>query len=80
MHYTRELNVATLRQQYRMDTQYKTHRPAEYFGDLGAAFAPVAIGLASTTINTQPETATIVYASSDGGSRAALCLSANTPL
>jgi len=80
MHYTRELSVATLRQQYRMDAQYKTHRPAEYFGDLGAAFAPVAIGLASTTINTQPETATIVYASSDGGSRAALCLSANTPL
>jgi len=79
MHYTKELGVATLRQQHRMDAQYKTHRPTEYFGDLGAAFAPVAIGLASTTINTQPEMATLVYASSDGGSRAALCLSANNP-
>jgi len=80
MHYTRELSVATLRQQHRMSPQYKIHRPAEYFGDLGAAFAPIAIGLASATINTQPDMATVVYASSDNGPRAALCLSANHPL
>ncbi len=77
MHYTKELSVATLRQQHRMSTTRKIHRPAEFFGDLGAAFAPVAIGLASTVIQANPEMATLVYASSDGGSRAALCLSAN---
>jgi len=77
MHYTKELSVATLRQQHRMSATRKIHRPAEFFGDLGAAFAPVAIGLASTVIQANPEMAVLVYASSDGGSRAALCLSAN---
>lgn len=80
MHYTRELSVATLRQQHRMSSQCQIHRPAEFFGDLGAAFAPVAIGLASATIKAHPDRATLVYASSDSGRRAALCLSANIPI
>jgi len=77
MHYTKELSVALLRQQHRLNTHRKIYRPAEYFGDFGAAFAPVAIGLASATIQAYPEMATLVYASSDGGPRGALCLSAN---
>jgi len=77
MHYTRELSVATLRQQHRLHANRKIHRPAAFFGDLGAAFAPVAMGLASASIQKDPERATLVYAASDGGPRGAICLTAN---
>lgn len=72
MHYTKEVTVAMLRNQHKLSQNRKIIRPAEYFGDVGAAFAAVAIGLATV----DPKTATLVCASSDGGPRGAICLSA----
>ena len=76
MHYTKELTVARQRLQQRIAAGCKLYRPAEYFGDLGAAFAPVAIGLATVDIQAGGNQKTLVYASSDGGYRSALCLRA----
>lgn len=72
MHYTKEITVATLRNQHKLNPNRKIVRPAEYFGDIGAAFAAVAIGLATV----DPKSTSLVCASSDGGSRSAICLSA----
>lgn len=74
MHYTKELSVATQRQRHHLATDRKIYRPADCFGDLGAAFAPVAIGLATLDITAESNSATLVYGSSDGGFRSALCL------
>ncbi len=71
MHYTREVTVATLRNHLKLSPSCTMFRPAEYFGDVGAAFAAVAIGLA--TVN---PTTTLICASSDGGPRGAICVSA----
>lgn len=73
MHYTKELTLARLRNQHALDTNVSVVRPAEHFGDIGAAFAAVAIGLATV----KPQATTLICASSDGGSRGAICVSAN---
>lgn len=72
MHYTKETTVAILRNQHKLNPNRKIIRPAEYYGDTGAAFAAVAIGLATV----DPQSTSLVCASSDGGSRSAICLSA----
>ncbi len=76
MHYTKELTVARQRLQHRITADCKIYRPAEHFGDIGAASAPVAIGLATLDIKAGGNHSTLVYASSDGGYRSALCLTA----
>lgn len=75
MHYVRELTIATLRHQSRMSASYSICRPAEFLGDLGAAFAPLALGLASQIQGPDNNNLSLVCASSDGGARAAICLS-----
>lgn len=75
MHYTKELTVATVRNHHNLIPSRKIHRPAECFGDIGAAFSAVAIGLASVDLRTHGNFATLVCASSDGGPRGAICLS-----
>lgn len=72
MHYTKELNTALIRNQSGLSDSYEVTRPAEYFGDLGAAFGAVAIGLAS--VNLTQVNSSLVYGSSDSGHRAALCM------
>lgn len=73
MQHAQELTVALLRQQHRLQKDYSVCRPAEFLGDLGAAFAPLAIGLASQ--KNDGKTSSLICASSDGGPRAAVCLS-----
>ena len=75
MHYTKELTVATLRNHQRLLPNRKIYRPAECFGDIGAAFGAVAIGLATTHTKYDGVT-TLICASSDGGPRGAICVSA----
>ncbi len=72
-YYAKELSVALIRNQQAMSPQYDIYRPAESFGDLGAAFGPVAVGLASVN-SASDKTATLVYCSSDSSPRAALCM------
>lgn len=73
-HYAKELSVAIARSHRFLTDSYTTLRPAEYFGDLGAAFGFVALGMASTNVNA--DESSLVYCSSDSGLRAALCVSA----
>lgn len=74
-HYSSEMSLAIIRNQQRLIADCPIHRPAECFGDLGAAFPPVAIALASVDIYNQNGLA-LVTASSDGGLRSAFALSA----
>lgn len=75
MHYNKELTVATLRNQQRLCPSRKIIRPAEFLGDLGAAFGAVAIALASVDASQNQGHNSLVCASSDGGPRGAICLS-----
>ena len=72
MHYTKELSVALIRCGQSLQQNPKVISPAEYFGDLGAAYGLVATALAASNTNTAP--ASLVYCSSDSGQRAALCV------
>ncbi|PUA27503.1 MAG: hypothetical protein B0W54_13105 [Cellvibrio sp. 79] len=74
-HYTSETSLAVLRNQQRLIPDCPIYRPAECFGDLGAAFPLAAIALASVDIHTRNGN-TLVTASSDGGLRGAVVLSA----
>lgn len=74
-HYASEISLARLRNHQRLITDCPIYRPAECFGDLGAAFPLVAIGLASVDMHTRSGI-TLVTASSDGGLRGAVALSA----
>ncbi len=73
MHYSKEMTVATLRNHNTLQTDHTVYRPAECFGDIGAASAAVAIGLAS--IETKSPHTSLISASSDGGPRSAICVS-----
>ncbi len=73
-YYAKELSLALMRNQHSHKGQYSVSRPAEYFGDLGAAFGLVALGLASVNLHAKDRAATLVYCSSDSGERAALCM------
>jgi len=75
IHYTKELTIATIRNQHTLLPTRQIYRPAECFGDLGAAFGAVAIGLASVGIKKSGGAATLICASSDGGPRGAICVS-----
>jgi len=74
-YYARELSTALMRNQHSsIQKKNGVCRPAEFFGDLGAAFGPVAIGIAGVDIKKRHNTASLVVCSSDSGSRAALCV------
>lgn len=74
-HYTSEMSLAVLRNHQRLIADCPIYRPAECFGDVGAAFPLAAIGLASVDMHTRSGI-TLVTASSDGGLRGAVALSA----
>jgi len=72
----KEWGVARLRHQTAFVPQAILQHPAEFFGDLGAAFGPVLVGLAVMGLQRQPGSGPmLVYASSDSGTRTALALS-----
>ncbi len=80
-YYTKELSVAMLRY-HDCFTENKTIiHPAEYFGDIGAAFGAVMVGLAVEKIQqekiqaNQKENPILLYCASDSGTRAGLCVS-----
>lgn len=81
-YYAQESQVALTRHQHRLANPYRLYRPAEYFGDVGAAFGPVAIGLACAMAKEKAEanrqinslSTSLVYSASDSSLRAALCV------
>lgn len=74
-HYTSEVSLMVIRNQQRLIPDCPIFRPAECFGDLGAAFPIAAMALASVDMQAQAGN-TLVVASSDGGLRGAVVLSA----
>lgn len=70
-HYQRELTVARLRHKAAFVPDYPVIRLAETVGDLGAAFAPVALALAASEPDS--EGPLVLHASSDSGPRAVVC-------
>jgi 3-oxoacyl-[acyl-carrier-protein] synthase-1 len=72
-HWTKEYGVAYLRNKKYFREDVTIEHPAEYYGDLGAATAPVLMGLAAFDLMSRKEDgAHLVYSSSDGASRAAV--------
>ena len=72
-HWAKEYGVAYMRNKKYFREDVTIEHPAEYYGDLGAATAPVLIGLAAMNLVTKPDYAThLVYSSSDGAARAAV--------
>jgi 3-oxoacyl-[acyl-carrier-protein] synthase-1 len=73
--WAKELGVATIRNSEYFTPEYRVEHPAEFLGDMGAATAPVLIGLAAIDLlDAHQAGATLVYSSSDYSSRAAVSL------
>ncbi len=72
MYYAKELSIALTRNKKMMDAKFDVIRPAEFMGDLGSAFGPIALGLAYTDANNNG--VSMVCCSSDSGQRSAICL------
>ncbi|HWV14056.1 MAG TPA: hypothetical protein VN030_01405 [Cellvibrio sp.] len=68
--WAKEFGVAHIRNQKRLGAQLPVHHPAEYFGDLGAAMAPMLLSLVAHN-ETQPS---LIYCSADGPERGAVCV------
>jgi len=64
----KELAVASMRSAPAVNADTQVHHPADCFGDIGAAFAPVMLALAAN----QNEKASLIYCSSENESRAAI--------
>lgn len=74
-HWAKELGVTLLRHQDQLAPDVDVRHPVECFGDLGAAIGPVMAGLAATDMARGGcGGPTLLYGSSDRGSRAALLL------
>lgn len=72
-HWIEELTIAAMRNRRYFSENHKFAHPAEYFGDVGAAFAPILIGLAIENACSP----SMIYCASDSGLRAAVCLSSS---
>ena len=71
--WSKELGVAQLRNKNSFSDNVQIEHPVDCFGDLGAATAPVLIGLAAQDlINNKEATAHLVYSSSDSAKRGAI--------
>ena len=70
-YWAREWAIAYIRHKDRFQDTHHMEHPADCYGDLGAAGGPVLIALAAQA---PAPTADLVYASSDGGHRAAVLL------
>lgn len=72
-HWAKEYGVAYLRNKEKFHDLVKIEHPADCYGDLGSATAPVLMGLAAESLLKQPGLGThLVYSSSDGAARAAV--------
>lgn len=67
---TKELGVARIRNQRRLSLNAPVHHPADCFGDLGAAMAPMLWGIVAQN----EKLPSLVYCSSDGPDRGAVCV------
>jgi len=73
--WAKEFGVAQLRNSDYFTPECKIHHPADCFGDLGTATAPVLIGLAAQDLfNSTKQLSTLVYCSSDSEMRGAVVL------
>ncbi|MGH7129888.1 MAG: hypothetical protein ACREIV_15060, partial [Planctomycetaceae bacterium] len=76
-HWAKEWGVAFIRNRTAFAEDYRTHHPADCFGDTGAASGPIMAGLAvlgfADAYRTPPA---LVYGSSDRGQRAAVLITA----
>jgi 3-oxoacyl-[acyl-carrier-protein] synthase-1 len=71
----KECGVAVLRNKQHLDSHYKLEHPADCFGDIGAAFAPVLIGLSNLgLLKGYLQGPILVYCSSEGEYRGAVCI------
>ena len=66
----KEYGVARIRSSQRLAEKAILHHPAEYFGDIGAATAPMLFSL----IAHNEKKPCLVYCSSDGAARGAVCV------
>lgn len=72
-HWAKEYGVAYIRNKGKFHDAVKIEHPADCYGDLGSATAPVLMGLAAESLLKQPGLSThLVYSSSDGAARAAV--------
>ena len=71
----KEYGVAVLRNKEHLAADFRLEHPADCFGDIGAAFAPVLTGIACIGMNKgYIEGPVLVYCSSDGEWRGAFCV------
>jgi 3-oxoacyl-[acyl-carrier-protein] synthase-1 len=78
-YWAKEFGVAMLRNRERFADGHQVEHPAECFGDLGAAHGAIMLGLAAAGLKrARPNTATLVFASSDLGDRNVTLLAAAT--
>lgn len=74
-YWSKEYGVAMIRNKQHFHDDVAINHPADCYGDLGAATAPVLVGLAAMDLlrSTGPASS-MVYCSSDNAARSALCL------
>lgn len=76
-HWAKEWGVALMRTKAAFQEGFGMHHPADCFGDVGAAIAPLMVGLATLGIRDRYRRApALAYGSSDRGHRAALVITA----
>lgn len=74
-YWSKEYGVAMIRNKQHFHDDVAINHPADCYGDLGAATAPVLVGLAAMDLlrSTGPASS-MIYCSSDNAARSALCL------
>jgi len=78
-YWAKEFGVAMLRNRERFVDEHQVEHPAECFGDLGSAHGAVMLGLAAAGLKrARPNTATLIFVSSDLGDRNVTVLAAAT--
>lgn len=70
-YWAKELGVALTRSASALEEGYKIEHPSDCFGDIGAAFTAVIIGI----LTVRPRGSYLIYGSSDRAPRAAICAS-----
>jgi 3-oxoacyl-[acyl-carrier-protein] synthase I len=76
--YAKEWGVASLRNSEFLDESLSLLHPADCFGDVGAAFAPLAIGISITgMLNNKLNYPALISCSSEMEQRGAVCLTLN---
>lgn len=75
----KEYGVALIRNSEKLDASVKLEHPSDCYGDIGAASAPVLLGLTSIGLNKgYIQGPVLVYCSSEGEYRGAACINVNS--